>query len=577
MGVPWSLPTPVVGPQQAINQVNKAKGIVDASKQAQYTNTFQGTTVGGKFYPNLGNSDSATGIPIKTTPQPSKTQTIPTADDHMTADALGNQYLYNQSNGNLESVPKGSDTHGPVPPGSKVSNTVDVGGGIQYQQNSDGTYARYDANTDTYSKATAGDFSDAQQQRNIKTKADSILNGSYKLSPLEQTQIDGITSKYNDLISKTATENANITGAQTIAENMYGMGNTLGGKGEITKTVLDGLSRIQSLQDQLASSVSQMTMGFEKDDYGMLQSSYNEFVSTQDKISSEIDTQNNRLDSLAASQDAKTTAFALQQMNRYPDANIDVTDTPAQIQEKKQTQSGIYNQEVKTRAGVVDEDALSGMLDIYKKTGQLPTFGIGGANTKLAFYKALGGAPEDVDQATANKATLQGATKALSTQQNQYAGNQTSIQTLDKQLALVQQYGDKVTRTDSPFINKYLLWLKGQGAGDADTAALNNIVKTASTEFARILSGATASIASTPVSTQQDAENLINAKMSQGQLGEVINLMKQEAKFRITSQKGTIDQLQQDIHDLGNGTLQYQGTNTSSTQQTAPLTANTVW
>lgn len=164
-----------------------------------------------------------------------------------------------------------------------------------------------------------------------------------------------------------------------------------------------------------------------------------------------------------------------------------------------------------------------------------------------------------------NKAALAGATKALVTQRNQLAGTQTSIDVLDRQLDLVQQYSDKINRPDSPLVNKYLLNLKQGVFGDKDTAALNNIIKTASSEFARILSGASSSIASTPVSTIGDAEKLLNSAMSQGQLTEILKLMRQESDFRLTSQIGTINDLQNTIHDIGTSATKSTSTTTPST------------
>ncbi len=207
-------------------------------------------------------------------------------------------------------------------------------------------------------------------------------------------------------------------------------------------------------------------------------------------------------------------------------------------------------------SGTGMSDVIKGALDIYKKTGSIPSFGYGaaGAALKKQFYSAIAQDSGIVGEATGNKAAVAGMTTALRTQENQYAANQTSIGTLDGQLKLVQKYSDKVDRTDSPLVNKYDLWLKGKVKGDADTAALNNIVKTASNEFAKILSGSSASIAGVTVSSATDAEDMLNASLSKGQLTEVLGLMQQESQLRLSNQKLTIDNLNHDISNIGTDT-----------------------
>ncbi len=549
-------PTSVVGSNTVQKKViPKIQGAIDNQTNLQNNRKPSGTNdvrdengllvnPPGALYDR--NTGKLLNPPSDTTPPPS-----PTAEDSIMHD--GQVQLYNQRTGAQEWVDPNTPGYGPQNPLTKVASGVqDVGEGIQYKQYADGTYARFNANTGEYSQATAGDYQDATQQKTVKDKINSIINGTYQLSPAEQSQITGIQAKYNDLIAKTQTENANITGGMTIAQNMYGMGNAPSGQGMIHQTVLDGLDRVKTLQDELAGKVADMTMAFEKDDMDMLKTSYDAYESGQGEISKEIDTLDAKIQAAKDAQATKEENYAYQQMTRYGDADITPGDSYAQIEAKKQN-SAIYQNELKTKAGTIDQNVLDGMLKIYNKTGVIPA-GMGNASMVLkeAFYKAIGGSPGIVDEATANKAALTGATKSLSTQQNQYAANQTSIGTLDKQIGLVQKYSDAVSRTDSPLVNKYALWLKGKGAGDADTAALNNIVKTASYEFAKILSGAAASIQGVTVSSAADAEDMLNSAMSKGQFETVLDLMKQESNFRLTTQKSTIDQIQQDIRDLGN-------------------------
>jgi len=200
----------------------------------------------------------------------------------------------------------------------------------------------------------------------------------------------------------------------------------------------------------------------------------------------------------------------------------------------------------------VTPEVLQGMLNVYKTTGVLPAFGMSAKSPLRAqFYAALGSkdGQDIINSATANKAMKAGITSAIKTQQNQLAANETAIGTLDKQLDLALQYSDKVDRSGSPILAKYLLNAKSQVFGDPDTAALNNIVTTASYEFAKILSGSAASIAGTTVSSASDAKTVLNAALAKGQFKTVVELMKKEADFRLSSQRETLKNLQSDLNN----------------------------
>lgn len=202
----------------------------------------------------------------------------------------------------------------------------------------------------------------------------------------------------------------------------------------------------------------------------------------------------------------------------------------------------------------VSPDVLQGMLNVYKSTGVLPAFGLSAKSPLRAqFYAALGGAGGNqiISDANLNKSVRSGLSTAYKTQQNILSANQTAIGTLDQQLNLAQQYSDKVNRSGSPLVNKYLLATKSGVFGDPDTAALHNIVTTASYELAKIISGSAASISGVTVNSAQDAANLLNSAMSKGQFNEVLGLMKKEAQFRLTAQQDTLTQLKTDIENVG--------------------------
>jgi hypothetical protein len=227
-------------------------------------------------------------------------------------------------------------------------------------------------------------------------------------------------------------------------------------------------------------------------------------------------------------------------------------DVEKQLQIKK-LRTEIANASAQDAA--VNPDVLTGMLNVYKATGVLPTFGNSAKSPLRAqFYAALG-KPEGaaiVTDANTNKTIRAGLNTAYKTQQNQLAANETAINTLDQQLTLAQSYRAKVGDSGSPLVNKYKQSLASGVFGDPDTAALNNIVKTASYEFAKILSGAAASISGVTVNSAADAEAMLNGAMAKGQFNEVIGLMQKEANFRLSSQKDTLKRLESDLGNVGN-------------------------
>lgn len=241
-----------------------------------------------------------------------------------------------------------------------------------------------------------------------------------------------------------------------------------------------------------------------------------------------------------------------------PDALRGMADVKTLETQYKQAQVNNLNSEIAARNvtnqgdPAVSEQTLQGMLNVYKSTGVIPAFGLSAKNPLRAqFYAALGSDGNIVTDANTNKTVRAGLTTAYKTQQNLLSANQTAIGTLDQQLGLVQKYSDQVGRSDSPLVNKYLLGLKSGVFGDPDAAALNNIVKTASYEFAKILSGSAASISGVSVQSAADAESMLNSAMGKGQFTKVIDLMKQESHFRIKSQIDTLSQLEKDLNNVG--------------------------
>lgn len=575
---PVSKPTAVVSSSPATKVATQAKTIVSNPPTVQPSGYNDVRDANGLLVNPPGAAfDRNTGKPITTsttpplTPPPTSTTTTPTStpgnptpEDTITHD--GQTQFYNTTSGQPQWINNSQVTNGQPPTGFSTTNpqTVAVTSSVQDNNNNtlnqyaDGHYGLVDS-AGNYVNITAQTYNNAKAVSTAQTALNNLQNGI--MTPDQQTQLNNITQQFQTLIDQQQKDNANATGGATLAQNMYGIGNTSIGAGAITQVINDGAAKISDLQAKESAAISDMKQSFITNDTNLLKTAYENYNNAVNSVKDEINNMQTQIQNAKTKQDNAYQAYALQQTGKYGDAGILPTDTPQQVDAKKQ-QSAIYKQELATKVGTVDQDVLDGMLKIYNKTGAIPA-GMGNASVELkkAFYAAIGGAPALADAATANKAALGAATKALATQQNQYAATQTSTETLKKSIDLVSKYDNKLDKTGVPIFNQYLQWLQGKVAGNTDITSLNAALTTTATEYAKIMSGASASIAGVTVSSADDVKNLLNSAMSKGQIDGVLDIMKQDSNFRLTSQKGTIDQINKDISELGNTPT----TNTSDT------------
>lgn len=572
--------TPVVSSKSAATVVNNqikpvintydtalnAGGLTQAeanARDATATTDMKFLQGSGKPNPNYINP---------TTGQSTTTTTGSPLEDAQVNEVLhpGQTQLYNTRTGEQEWV----SSTGSTPPGYSISNpktrtdiadSVTDSEGNTINKLSDGSYSRIDINGN-YTLGTSQMFSDASRVNDLNKSLDDARKGIY--SPEQQNQLSGIQSQYQDLIDKQDVVNANTTGGTTIAMARSGLGNQVVGQQLIDKTVTDGIKAVQRLITQRDSAIATMKTSIINDDVDALKTAFDNYQSASEFIQKNIDKTELAVQAAKDKQDLSNRSNAITMGNKYLDTTDPIlpSDTPTEVAEKVKT-SPTWQNEQKTKSGQVDPMAVKGALEIWKKTAQLPTGFSGLAqNLKNAIYAAIGGAPDGtVDDAILNKAIISGKTKALNTQENQKAGTETSIKTLDKTIDLAEQYSNKVDRTGSPFFAKYANFLNGKVAGDADTAAFQSLVKTAASEYAKIMSGASSSISGATVSSVDNAEQIINAEMSKGQIQEVFNILKKDANFRLTSQSDTIDSLRQDIKDVGHTTSSSSGSTTSGT------------
>lgn len=565
--------TPVVSPAPAINQVSQAKQIVtnaNSTSQNLYntTNGFvtpYGLSQGAKpVQPgdpaNSQNSNTANTNSNNTTDSNTPEQQL------LNTPEAGNQFIYGPGGSRTE-VPVGST----LPAGysssaPSVQDTAVTNSGSSIKQMGDGTYGLYGIDGNYIGASSADQFNNIKSgQAALKSFNDFLATGGTSLNPAQQSQIAAVQGTYAALIAQQQVTNANATGVSTVAENMYGMGNTISGQGEITATVNDGLQKIATLTSKMNSDIANMTQGFEKDNLDLVKTGYDAYQTSSKALQDSIDT----FQATVQKQQQKITDDQASVNNAYAKKYFDTTtpilptDTAAQVQAKLQT-SPSYMQDQKTKQGQVDQNVLDGMLKIYNKTGAIPA-GIGNASMELkkAFYAAIGGNTNLVDEAAVNKAALGAATSALKTQQTQYEATKTSIGTLKSSMDRVDKYLAPLVDTGSPLLNGPLRDASGKILGSTTYSAFENEINTIASEYAKIITGASASIAGVSVQSVDDIKTALNDKITVGQLQTVLDAMRQDSNARLVSQQSTINQIGSDIKDLGN-TSSSSGSSSSS-------------
>jgi hypothetical protein len=185
--------------------------------------------------PMLGGK-TITTTPTVTAPQVEKTAEQAQLDE---INHPGQEQQYSTTTGQQEWVEPGTPGYTTVNPnqvGKSYVSEADAGTGTTIRQLPDGSYVRWNSTSDSYAgAATAGQFNLAKAAQNAQKQLQDLKNGI--LNPLQRSQVDGINAQLAKDIAKMELYNANVTGANTIAQNMYGMGTNAIGQGVITKTI----------------------------------------------------------------------------------------------------------------------------------------------------------------------------------------------------------------------------------------------------------------------------------------------------------------------------------------------------
>lgn len=208
-------------------------------------------------------------------------------------------------------------------------------------------------------------------------------------------------------------------------------------------------------------------------------------------------------------------------------------------------------------ASQLTPNALENATYDYLINKTLPPIGRAGQGQaqRTAIMNHAADVAKALDMTQADFATRAGQQKAYQGSLNAYQKRSDAMQGQEqsflRNLDYAQQISDQIDRTGSPAINK---WLLGGEAnlGDPEVVKLQAALTPVAADYARIMAGSTGA-GGTPVSTQQEAMELLRKELSQNQFGAVADVLRNDVH---NQRLGVADQMaviQNRMKNLGSG------------------------
>lgn len=148
-----------------------------------------------------------------------------------------------------------------------------------------------------------------------------------------------------------------------------------------------------------------------------------------------------------------------------------------------------------------------------------------------------------------NRADYKANSGSLAQMQNYISRADTFQEVFKKNIQQVTKYAGAGVGGEYPIINK---WIQAgrRATGDKDVAAFDAAIKTASREYARIMSGPTSNAQLTQ-SAQANADEMLSSVMNLDQLNAVITVMNQDIDNSLQSAQDTMGALKTGISSIG--------------------------
>lgn len=251
-------------------------------------------SVGGGSYTSFPSGTTTANIssPSPTTTTPAQAVVTSTAAQNDLTNKQNQVTQLNNDTTNHQAIVAAGNLP-PAPTGTYASDTTtptsDTNGGSLDDQVNDilssfGTdSSKIESDADTKANALGDQATAAQTALDTAavtalSQLKAIASGAYPLSPAESSLLNATASGYQQAIQYQTQANASYTGQMTEAMASLGIDTSAPTEaiGLIHAAISSGTSKITDLNGQMATSLANLQLGFQKQDYAMVQDSWDE-------------------------------------------------------------------------------------------------------------------------------------------------------------------------------------------------------------------------------------------------------------------------------------------------------------
>lgn len=188
----------------------------------------------------------------------------------------------------------------------------------------------------------------------------------------------------------------------------------------------------------------------------------------------------------------------------------------------------------------------------YAMTGQMPSVGMGSNPIRMARQSAImNAASAQAEAAGTDLPTVQAEYKANAGSLNQmtklYNATAAAADTAKDSIILALNTSKNLPRTQMPAANRFLNWARGELTGNPTLSGLEVNIYTAAREYAKVTTGAAASIQGVTDSGMKAADRLINAAQNPAQFKQVTDQMINDMNIVQTNQNKQIGKISSTI------------------------------
>jgi len=198
-------------------------------------------------------------------------------------------------------------------------------------------------------------------------------------------------------------------------------------------------------------------------------------------------------------------------------------------------------------SGALTSEGVDYAATQFRLTGKMPTMGMGNGPARAAIINKAAEQARLIGQspvaAIQRQASYAADGKSLSKMQSMSDAASAYEQKALAQLDIVDSLSSKVNRTRIPLLNQAILAGKTKIEGDPDATMLLNAIQTATSEYAKIMSGGTGSAQGSTDAARREAATLLSASFSKGTLAKQTQLMRKEMQLTMDGYGATIDHI----------------------------------